>query len=165
MTKSSIAVIDVSPEAVDTSRTDQVYWNELLKSIGLGMNRGTTQNLTDGELEQIKFEEYCKAVKAENSQPSRAGRPRKRKKRSIPIRWTETHWATRSFYGFHVCGAKPHAWGRNRLNGQKNGRKDGGAHGTLVYIGDTNDLAALEKQQMGDESGRVTPSGHGPTTD
>jgi len=146
-------------EVIDTSRTDLVYWTEILKSMNLGMNRGTTQNLTSEELEWEEHEEYVQAVRIENAKPSSAGRPRKRKKRSIiPV----MRWTTGPIGGFHVHGAKPHAWGRNRINGQKSGRKDGGAHAVLVYIGDSEDVANLERQQIGDESGRVTPAGNGP---
>jgi hypothetical protein len=163
MSKTSVVITnDVSPDAVDTSRTDKAYWNEILKSLDLGMNRGTTQNLTSEELEWEEHEECIQAARIENTKPSNAGRPRKRKKRSItPV----MKWATGPVGGFNIHGAKPHAWGRNRINGQKSGRKDGGPHGVLVYIGDSEDLADLERQQARDESGRVTPTGHGPTTD
>jgi hypothetical protein len=147
---------------IDTSRTDHAYWVAILKSLNLGMNRGTTQNLTSEELEWEEHEECIRAARIENAKPSNAGRPRKRKKRSItPV----MKWTAGPIGGFNIHGAKPHAWGRNRLNGQKNERKDGGPRGVLVYIGDSENLADLERQQARDESGRVTPTGHGPTTD
>jgi hypothetical protein len=172
MSKSSVVVApavdaDVSAKtidvvSVDASRTDLAYWTEILKSLGLGMNRGTTQNLTPEEIEIEELEEYVRTARIENAKPSNAGRPRKRKKRSItPV----MRWTTGPIGGFNILGAKPHAWGRNRINGQTSGRKDGGPHGVLVYIGDSEDLAGLERQQARDESGRVTPTGHGPTTD
>ena len=172
MSKSNVVVAsavdaDISAKiadaiSIDRSRTDTAYWTEILKSLGLGMNRGTTQALTLEEIEIEELEEYVRTARIENAKPSNAGRPRKRKKRSItPV----MKWTADPIGGFHIHGAKPHAWGRNRINGQKSGRKDGGPHGVLVYIGDSEDLAALERQQAGDESGRVTPTGHGPTTD
>lgn len=155
----------MSSGKVDTTRTDQHYWDAQLESHNLGMNRGTTFS-DDMPSVAVKQDDEKKV--------SRVGRPRKRgpkgsrseltKKEAVnAARATVTPDAPGGRFqcgGFRYTNpSKLIGGGRGRKGGQKGfeGKRD-----FIQYVGSISDLATLEESLDREESGRVRPGGHRP---
>ena len=153
-------------KSLDTTRTDYAYWSAVLKSEGLGMNRGTTFPEEDKLAEQAETQTSAPGKKM--------GRPRKTGPKGYHLNFTkkEATAASRPTYlptetngvyqtgGFRTYGPSiPYGAGK----GQKGGRRGSDVSGAFIqYVGDNKDLARIEESQARQESGRVIPSGYGP---
>jgi hypothetical protein len=141
----------------DDLRTDNKYWALILRSHGLGMNRGTEKRISP---EEKAIEESIAVAKAKR------GRPEKETKsdfsRSSLGSGTDNFFGT---FSFRTYPSKPHSVGTHpsaRNNSVRNMTGGKGDRGMIVYIGGSSDLARLEENQTRAKSGRVTPPGSGP---
>jgi hypothetical protein len=150
----------ISPiETPDDLRTDKKYWRLVLRSHGLGMNRGTEK--------RTSLEEEKLAKEIEDSRliaKAKLGRPAKEV--SCPFSRASVS-GYNSFFGtvrFRCYDSKPHAIGAHP-SARQNSKGDKGDKGMLIYIGGMANLERLEESQVRAESGRVTPPGASPRVD
>lgn len=142
----------------DNSRIDKKYWSLILRSHGLGMNRGTEKGTSLEEEKLAKEIEESRMVAI-----TKKGRPEKEVKRPFS-RASASKFD--SFFGtdrFRTYVSKPHGIGTHpsaRVN-----RRPKGDRGMLVYIGGMPALERLEEKQEREKSGRVTPPGTSPRVD
>lgn len=148
----------------DVTRTDYAYWAALLKSEGLGMNRGTTFPEEDklAKLEDIdRIEVKDKGGRPRKPKPPQGTRPNINKREAVlATRFTMTE-PSGVFQngGFRTYGPSvPYGAGK----GQKGGRRGSDMSGAFIqYVGDNRDLARIEERQALQSDGRVTPAGYG----
>lgn len=141
-------------------RTDRKYWSLILRSHGLGMNRGTEKGVSSEDEKLLKDIEDSRAVAK-----AKRGRPKKEIKSYFA---SSSAAPDGSFFGtvnFRVYDSKPHSVGTHpsaRNNSVRYGSGGKGDRGMIVYIGGISEIARLEEHNVKNESGRVTPSGYGP---
>lgn len=137
---------------VDTSRTDQAYWDAILEERGLGMNRGTT--FPEEDLSDNKETRKSKSSKNKGGRPRKPRSPkgtRPKMNKQERIKATRATLTPTAAGGIQQTGGIRH-YGFSKavgsFDGQPGGRKGPDSQGHFItYIGDSHSLAQLEALQ------------------
>lgn len=152
-------------KVVDSTNTDQAYWDAQLEAAGLGMNRGTT--FPEADLLANEADRKNRKLKSKGGRPRKGGtkgpRPALTKNEIInATRTTVTPEAPGGIFQFggfrHIGPSKQVGAGK----GQKGGKKGPDERHFIEYVGNAYDLARLEESIINQEGARVHPSGYGP---